>query len=119
MTGFLGSDLVHRPSSQPSFRTSFRGPRSPLPARAFEAGDVYATRRGPAQSAHSTDPHQRLVLRVAAVHRAQDFSAALAFVLRSDVADHLIYGHRISGFIEPPNGDPLFACFHTPMNASG
>jgi hypothetical protein len=80
---------------------------------------IDAMPRESAQSAHSTYPHQRPVLCLPAGHGEQDFSATLAFLLRSDVPDHLIYAHRVSGLIEPPNGDAFFACFHTPINASG
>jgi hypothetical protein len=53
-----------------------------------------------------------MVLDVARILRQEHFRTALAFLLRSDVADDVIYAHRISDFIEPPNGDTFFALFH-------
>jgi hypothetical protein len=54
-----------------------------------------------------------MVLGIAGVLWQEDFRKAVAFLLRSDVADDLIDAHRVSVLIEPPNGDTLFALFHT------
>jgi hypothetical protein len=53
-----------------------------------------------------------MVLGVAGVLRQKHFRTAAAFLERSDVADDLIYPHRISEFVKPPNGDAFFALFH-------